>query len=137
MWDNVEKTIQIIESQIDLISKTTDLYDPQIFPKTMKIFHSNILILLENFCQWKNHRILCMGLNPNIHPLMNNSISWKVVFIQDGRISWRHFHHLEMKSYLHQKISPWQITILFIQWNRIISMIMGPVVWCLITSSCI
>ena len=26
---NMEKTIQIIESRIDLISKTTDLYDPQ------------------------------------------------------------------------------------------------------------
>ena len=29
MWDNVDKTIQIIESQIDLMSKTTDLYYPQ------------------------------------------------------------------------------------------------------------
>ena len=29
MWDNVYKTIQIIESQIDLISKTTALYEPQ------------------------------------------------------------------------------------------------------------
>ena len=29
LCDNVEKTIQIIESQIDLIYKTTDLYDPQ------------------------------------------------------------------------------------------------------------
>ena len=29
MWENVDKTIQRIESQIDLISKTTYLYDPQ------------------------------------------------------------------------------------------------------------
>ena len=29
MWDNVEKTIQIIESRTDLIYKTTHLYDPQ------------------------------------------------------------------------------------------------------------
>ena len=29
MWDNVDKTIQIIESRIDLISKTTYLYYPQ------------------------------------------------------------------------------------------------------------
>ena len=29
MWENVDKTIQRIESRIDLISKTTDLYDTQ------------------------------------------------------------------------------------------------------------
>ena len=29
MWDNVDNTIQIIDSQIDLINKRTDLYDPQ------------------------------------------------------------------------------------------------------------
>ena len=27
MWGNVDDTIQIIESQIDLINRTTDLYD--------------------------------------------------------------------------------------------------------------
>ena len=36
IWDNVDKTIQIIESRIDLINKTTDLYDPQYFSKTNK-----------------------------------------------------------------------------------------------------
>ena len=29
MWDNVDKTVQRIESRIDLINKRTDLYDPQ------------------------------------------------------------------------------------------------------------
>ena len=29
MWDNLDKTIQIIESRIDLIYKTTDLHYPQ------------------------------------------------------------------------------------------------------------
>ena len=29
MWENVNKNIQRIESQIELIPKTTDLYDPQ------------------------------------------------------------------------------------------------------------
>ena len=29
MWDNVDKTIQRIESQIDLINRRTDLYDPK------------------------------------------------------------------------------------------------------------
>ena len=28
MWDNVDKTIQISESQIDLINKIRYLYDP-------------------------------------------------------------------------------------------------------------
>ena len=29
MWDNVDKTIQIIESRIDLINRRTDLYYPK------------------------------------------------------------------------------------------------------------
>ena len=29
MWENVDITIQIIESRIDLINRRTDLYDPQ------------------------------------------------------------------------------------------------------------
>ena len=31
MWGNVDNYIQIIESQIDLIHRTTDLYDPNFF----------------------------------------------------------------------------------------------------------
>ena len=31
MWGNVDNTIQITESQIALINRTTDLYDPKFF----------------------------------------------------------------------------------------------------------
>ena len=31
MWGNVDDTIQGIESRIDLINRTTDLYDPNFF----------------------------------------------------------------------------------------------------------
>ena len=51
MWDNVVKNIQIIESQIELINRKTYLYDLNFFPKKMMVVHSNLLILLENFCQ--------------------------------------------------------------------------------------
>ena len=33
MWENVDNTIQIIESQNDLINRRTDLYYPQYCPK--------------------------------------------------------------------------------------------------------
>ena len=33
MWENVDKIIQIIESRVDLISQTTDLYDLQYYSK--------------------------------------------------------------------------------------------------------
>ena len=36
MWENVDKTIQRIESRIDLMYKTTDLYDHQYCPKNNK-----------------------------------------------------------------------------------------------------
>ena len=103
LWDNVDKTIQTIESRIDLVNRRTDLYDPNFFPKTIMVVQSNLLIFLEKLCQWNNHMILCMGLSLNGHPLVNNFLCWKVVVIQGGRISWRHFHHLAMNSYLHKK----------------------------------
>ena len=31
MWGNVDNNIQIVESRIDLINRTTDLYDPNFF----------------------------------------------------------------------------------------------------------
>ena len=48
MWGNVDNTIQIIDSQIDLINRTTDLYDPKFCLNTMMVVHNNHLILLEN-----------------------------------------------------------------------------------------
>ena len=38
MWDNVDKTIQIIDSRIDLINKRTDLNDHQYFSKVNEDF---------------------------------------------------------------------------------------------------
>ena len=106
MWDNVDKTIQIIESRIDLINRKTDLYYPIFFSQdndgcSLKSSH-----IIGEFMQMKKDMIFCMDLIPNVHPLMNNSLSWKVVFIKGGRIGRRHFHYLAMNSYLHQKISP-------------------------------
>ena len=48
MWGNVDNTIKIIESLIDLINRTTDLYDPKFCLNTMMVVHKNHLILLEN-----------------------------------------------------------------------------------------
>ena len=140
MWDNADKTIKRIESWIDIFFIIQIYIIPNIVPKKMKIVHSNILILLENLCRWKNHLSLHMGLNTTVHPLMNNSLNLRVVFIRDVRIRLRHFHHLAMDSYLHQKILLWQIVILCIHWNRRISVIMildvsCTVIWCLMTPS--
>ena len=38
MWENVDKTTKRIESRIDLLSKTTDLYYPQYFSKDNEYF---------------------------------------------------------------------------------------------------
>ena len=86
MWDNVDKTIQRIESQVELISKTTDLYDPQYCSKdngecSLKSSH-----IIGEFVTMKNHLSLYISLNPTVRPLMNDDLSWKVFFIQDGRI---------------------------------------------------
>ena len=77
---------------------------PNIVPKTIKTVDLNLLILSENFCRRRKHLSLRMGLNQNVHPLMNVSLSWKVVLIQDQIIRERNLHHLAMNSYLHQKL---------------------------------
>ena len=106
MWDNVDKTIKIIESRTDLIYKTTDLYDPQYFSKDNEDCSLKSSHIIGEFLPMKNQMILCVGLNPNVHPLMNDSLRWEVVLIQHERISCRHFQQLTMNSYLYQKISP-------------------------------
>ena len=113
---------------------------PNIFPETMKIVHSNIIILLENLCRQKKHLSLRIGLSHTVHPIMHVSLSWKVVFIQDGRIILIYFYHLAMNSYLHQIIFPWELAILCIHWNIkmpviIIIYVSCKVVCCLMTSS--
>ena len=141
MWENVDNTIQIIEPWIDLINRKTDLCNPNCFPQDNEGCSLKYSHIIGEFMPMKKRHDFFIGLSPNVHPLMNNSLSWKVVLVQGRRISQRYFHHLEMNSYLHKKISPWQMTILFIQWKISIYVIINldvlcPDVWCLMTSSC-
>ena len=53
MWDNVYNTIQIIESQIDLISKTTHLYDLQYFSKDNEDFSLKSSHIIGQFVSMK------------------------------------------------------------------------------------
>ena len=86
MWENVDKTIQRIESQIDLISKTTYFYDPQYISKDNEDCSLKYSHIIGEFVQMKNHLSLRMGLNHTIHILLTVYLSWKVVFIQDQKI---------------------------------------------------
>ena len=73
--ENVDKNIQIIESRIDLISKTIYLYDPQYCSKDnedCKLKSSNII---GEFFHMENYFSLRMGLHHTVHPLMNVSLS--------------------------------------------------------------
>ena len=53
MWYNVDKTIQIIESRIYLISKTTYLYDPQYCSKTNEYFSIKSTHIIGSFVPMK------------------------------------------------------------------------------------
>ena len=71
----MEKTIKRIEWKIDLIYKTTDLYDPQYCSKdngdcSLKSSH-----IIGEFVPMEKKLRLRMGLNPTVNPLLNNSIS--------------------------------------------------------------
>ena len=81
-----------------------------------------------------------MGLNIIVHPFMNVSPSWKIVFSLVQIIREKYFHHLATNYYLHQEILHWNIALLFIRWNRSIYMIIilyvsCQVVWYSMTSS--
>ena len=106
MWDNFYNNIQIIESKIDLNNRKTDLYDPKHFSQDNDYCSLKSSHIIGEFMRIKKQHNFCMGLSTNLHQLMNGSLRWKAVFIQGGRISKRHFHHLAMNYYLHQKISP-------------------------------
>ena len=102
MWGNVDNTIQIIESRIDLINRKTDLYDPRFCSQDNYGFSQQSFHIIGEFVLNKNKNLFSLCLSPNVHPLMNNFINWKDIYIQ-GRISRRHFHHFKMNFYLHQK----------------------------------
>ena len=129
-----------LSHELTSLKKQRIYMTPNIVLKTMKTVHFNLLILSEKLCGWRNHLSLCMGLNLTVHPLMNISTSCKVVFSLDQRFRERNFHHLEMNSYLHQKLFPWQVALFFIHWNIRIYVIMilyvsCQLVWYSITSS--
>ena len=139
MWENMDKIIQIIESRIDLISKTSDLYDPQYCSKDNEYCSLKSSDIIRPFVQMKKPSEFAYGLNHTVHPLMIVCLSWKVVFVQDKKTRVRHFHNFAMNSYPHQKIFPWKISLLCIHWNRKIFMIMilyvsCQEVWFLMTS---
>ena len=53
MWENVDMIIQIIESRIDLISKTTDLYDSQYCSKENEDYSLQSSHIIREFVHMK------------------------------------------------------------------------------------
>ena len=62
MWGNVDKTIQIIESRIDLISKTTYLYDTQYCSKDNEDFLLKYSHIIGEFVPMKKPFEFAYGL---------------------------------------------------------------------------
>ena len=117
LWGNVDNTIQIIESRIDLINRTTDLYDPKLFSPDNDGCSQRSSHNIGEFLTMKKKIVFSLGLSPNVHPLMNFSLNWMDIYIQ-GRIIRSHFHHFKMNFYLHPKISPRKGIILSSQWKK-------------------
>ena len=63
MWNNVDKTIQIIESRIDLINRITDLYDPQYFSKDNEYFSLKYSHIVGDFVPMKEPHDFMYGFN--------------------------------------------------------------------------
>ena len=69
IWGNVEKTIQIIESQLDLIYKTTDLYDPQYFSKYNEYCSLKYSHLIGEFVPMKKPYEFVYGFKTHCKPI--------------------------------------------------------------------
>ena len=75
MWENVDKTVKIIESWIDLISKTAELYDPQYCLKKWTLFTQIFSYYLRICANKKPHdfmyeyKSLCTSINERFFKL--------------------------------------------------------------------
>ena len=88
LWENVDKTIQRIDSLIDLFLKTTDLYDPQYFSKDNADFSLKYSHIIREFVQMKKpfeflygFKSHCTSINERfykfegcLHSTLNNKI---------------------------------------------------------------
>ena len=75
MWDNVDRIIQRLESQIDFNLKTTDLYDSQYCSKEDEDCSIQSSNFIRELVQLKTHNRTVLGLNKTVYPLMKVSLS--------------------------------------------------------------
>ena len=78
MWGNMDNTIQIIESRIDLINRKTDLYDPKFCSQENEDCSQKSSHIIGGILPMKKIYIFSLCLSHNVHPLMNVTLSWKV-----------------------------------------------------------
>ena len=69
MWENVDMIIQIIESRIDLILKTTDLYDSQYCSKNNEDCSLKSSHTIGDFLQMKKPFKFAYGFKSNCTPI--------------------------------------------------------------------
>ena len=69
MWGNVENTIQIIESRIDLINRKTDLYDPNLFSPENDVCSKQSSHNIGEFVLMKKQNCIQSGFNERIPKL--------------------------------------------------------------------
>ena len=76
MWDNVYDTIQIIESQIDLVNRTNDLYDPKYFSPDnegcSQLSYPNIgefVPMKKHNCNQSGFKSQCTSINERVSKL--------------------------------------------------------------------
>ena len=76
MWGNVDDTIQIIDSRIDLLNRTTDLYDPKFFSTDNDIcsqqsYHNigEFVLMKKQNCIQSGFKSQCTSINERISRL--------------------------------------------------------------------
>ena len=69
MWDNVYKTIQRIESRVDIINRRTDLYHPKYFPQDNEGCSLKYSHIIGEFLKMKEPHDFMYGFKSQYKPI--------------------------------------------------------------------
>ena len=132
--------IQIIVSLIDLITKTIDLYDSQYCSKDNEDCWLKSSHIIGEFLQTKKTFEFAYGFKSKCTSINERFSKLEGCLRSRTNIYKKTFPPFGNELLPPSKIFPWQVSLFFIHWNRIISVIVilglsYQVLWCLMTSS--
>ena len=103
MWENMDYSIQIIESRIDLINRTTDLYDPEMFSPDNDVCSQQSSHNIGEFVPMKKQNCIQSGFKSQFTSI-NEIISKLKVYLHSRKNKSKTFSPLQNEPLTPSKI---------------------------------